>query len=80
MLFVYSLTKSNGKEAVINDNKQIITCGLTALSKQMLSQVRKRGEGGHYFGSFIAKHITAAKPKFTLTEVDIKSLERLLAL
>ena len=26
------------------------------------------------------KHITAVKPKFTLTEVDIKSLERLLAL
>lgn len=79
MLFVHSLTKNNGKEAVINDNKQIITCGLTALSKQMLSQVREGG-GGHYFGSFIAKHITAAKPKFTLTEVDIKSLEHLLAL
>ena len=78
MLFVYSLTKSNGKEAVINDNKQIITCGLTALSKQMLSQVRERG--GITLGALFAKHITAAKPKFTLTEVDIKSLERLLAL
>ena len=51
------------------------------LPKQMLLQVRERGGGGGaYFASFIAKHITAMKPKFTLTEVDIKSFERLLAL
>ena len=38
------------------------------------------GWGEHYSRSFIEKHITPVKPKFTLTEVDIKSLERLLAL